>query len=73
MKDLSRRDVLALGTTAAAAALFVNPLAAHAETDLAKDLIKKFTGGKNAAEGKIKLEMPEIAENGKYSSIKLHC
>ncbi|MGH1405404.1 MAG: thiosulfate oxidation carrier protein SoxY [Rhodomicrobiaceae bacterium] len=64
MKDLSRREVLALGSTAAAAALFINPLTAHAETDLAKDLMKKFTGGKAASVGKIKLEMPEIAENG---------
>ena len=27
-------------------------------------LIKKFTGGKTPAEGKVKLDLPEIAENG---------
>jgi sulfur-oxidizing protein SoxY len=30
----------------------------------AADLIKKFTGGKAATEGKVKLDLPEIAENG---------
>jgi len=29
-----------------------------------QDLITKFTGGKQAAEGKVKLDLPEIAENG---------
>ena len=29
-----------------------------------QDLINKFTGGKTASEGKIRLDLPEIAENG---------
>jgi hypothetical protein len=28
------------------------------------EAIRKFTGGKTPAEGKVKLDMPEIAENG---------
>ena len=36
---------------------------AHAANGSA-DLIKKFTGGKQATEGKVKLDLPEIAENG---------
>jgi len=37
--------------------------AAHAANN-AQDLIKAFTGGKQAAEGKVTLDLPEIAENG---------
>ncbi|GAA6211288.1 thiosulfate oxidation carrier protein SoxY [Hyphomicrobiales bacterium 4NK60-0047b] len=63
MKDLSRREVIVLGSTAAAA-IMVNPAMALAEAKPAKALLEKFTGGKTIASGKIKLEMPEIAENG---------
>ena len=28
------------------------------------EMIKKFTGGATPAEGKVKLDLPEIAENG---------
>lgn len=64
MKDLSRRDVIILGSTAAATVLFTKPNLAQADTKSAKALLNKFTGGKEVAVGKIKLEMPEIAENG---------
>ena len=30
----------------------------------ANELIEKFTGGKKPTEGKVKLDLPEIAENG---------
>ena len=30
----------------------------------ADEVIKKFTGGKTAAQGRVKLDLPEIAENG---------
>lgn len=30
----------------------------------AEELIKKFTGGKTATEGRVRLDLPEIAENG---------
>jgi len=58
----NRRQALALGAGAAGAGLFgVSP--ALAKND-AEDAIGKFTGGKKPAEGKIKLDLPEIAENG---------
>ena len=60
--DFDRRQALALGAGALATA-FAVPGPALAADDFA-DLIKKFTGGKAATEGKIKLDVPEIAENG---------
>jgi sulfur-oxidizing protein SoxY len=57
----NRRQALAIGASAAAAAVL--PLPAFAANNSA-DLIKAFTGGKTAAEGKVKLDLPEIAENG---------
>ena len=61
MSSVNRRQALALGAGALASAAFVAP--AEAANDAA-DLIKKFTGGKTATEGKVKLDLPEIAENG---------
>jgi sulfur-oxidizing protein SoxY len=58
-----RRQILALSASALAAAFGALPVPALAANDSA-DLIKKFTGGKQAAEGKVKLDLPEIAENG---------
>jgi sulfur-oxidizing protein SoxY len=37
---------------------------AFAAKNASDDLIKKFTGGKAAAEGRVRLDLPEIAENG---------
>jgi sulfur-oxidizing protein SoxY len=39
------------------------PWPARAAND-SGDLIKKFTGGKTATEGRVRLDLPEIAENG---------
>ena len=62
MVRLSRREALAAGASAVAiASLGIAP--AKAANDSA-DLIRKFTGGKAATEGKVKLDLPEIAENG---------
>ena len=62
MLRLSRRQALAAGASAVAIASFgIAP--AQAANDSA-DLIKKFTGGKAVTEGKVKLDLPEIAENG---------
>jgi sulfur-oxidizing protein SoxY len=61
MSSIDRRQALMVGVGALAFGTFVAP--AHAANDSA-DLIKKFTGGKQAAEGKVKLDLPEIAENG---------
>ena len=65
MESLSRREVLAFG--AGSAVLLVTltdatqALATPAEAAAA---IAKFTGGKTAEQGKITIELPEIAENG---------
>ena len=62
MIGLSRRQVLAGSAGALAIASFgVAPAQA---ANNAQDLIKAFTGGKSATEGKVKLDLPEIAENG---------
>jgi sulfur-oxidizing protein SoxY len=59
---LNRRQVLAtsIGAVAATWAGGIVPAAANN----ANDLISKFTGGKPVADGKVKLDLPEIAENG---------
>ena len=62
MVRLSRRQALVGGVSAVAIAS-VGTAPARAANDAA-DLIKKFTGGKAATEGKVKLDLPEIAENG---------
>jgi len=61
---LTRRQAMALGAGAAAAAsLGLSATPALAKND-AEELIAKFTGGKTPAMGRIKLDVPEIAENG---------
>jgi sulfur-oxidizing protein SoxY len=60
MPSISRRNALALGATLALAGArrgLATPSEAAAE-------IAKFTGGKTAEEGRIKIDLPEIAENG---------
>ena len=62
--NFNRRQALALG----AGAMTVAVLGASSGPALAKndaeEAIKKFTGGKTPVQGKIKLDLPEIAENG---------
>ena len=62
MSGISRRQVIA-GTAGALAVAGLGIAPARAANN-AQDLIKAFTGGKAAAEGKVKLDLPEIAENG---------
>jgi sulfur-oxidizing protein SoxY len=63
-KALSRRQALALGAGAAAAlALPLRPGAALAKND-SEEVIKAFTGGRTPEKAKVKLDLPEIAENG---------
>jgi sulfur-oxidizing protein SoxY len=62
MIGLSRRHVLAGG--AGALAVTTLGIAPAAAANNAQEMIKTFTGGKAATEGKIKLDLPEIAENG---------
>jgi sulfur-oxidizing protein SoxY len=62
--QFDRRQVLGAGVGVLAATAFgVVATPAHAANN-AQDLIKAFTGGKPAAEAKVKLDLPEIAENG---------
>jgi sulfur-oxidizing protein SoxY len=58
----NRREALAAGAGLAGTVLLSAP-AAHAKND-ADEAIKTFTGGKVPTEGKVKLDLPEIAENG---------
>jgi sulfur-oxidizing protein SoxY len=60
----SRRDALAIGIGAAAAAILGTISSASADEAATEELIKKFTGGKTPAQGRVRLDMPEIAENG---------
>src|SRR6188474_2040015 len=60
----NRRQALALGAGAMTVAMLgASSVPALANND-AEETIKKFTGGKTAVQGKIKLDLPEIAENG---------
>ena len=60
--NFNRRQTLALGGGVMSAALF-GAAPALAKND-ANEAIKKFTGGKAPVTGKVKLDLPEIAENG---------
>ena len=63
--EISRRTALAMAAGAAAATVVPAPTAsAQAAKNNSADLIKAFTGGKTATAGKVKLDLPEIAENG---------
>ncbi len=66
LNDLSRRSALkATGLIAGASILPALPaLAAPDTVAVAMDAIKKLTGGKEPVKGKIKLNLPQIAENG---------
>jgi sulfur-oxidizing protein SoxY len=64
MRQLSRRDALALGATGAALTFIGRGDPACAAAKEAADQISGFTGGKTAENGKISIELPEIAENG---------
>jgi sulfur-oxidizing protein SoxY len=54
-----------VGAGAASAVVFgATSRVALAATNDHAEVINKFTGGKTPAEGRVKLDMPEIAENG---------
>ena len=63
MQNITRRQILAV-TAATASGLALWPSFASAKAEEAMAVLDKFTGGKAAAEGKVTLKMPEIAENG---------
>jgi sulfur-oxidizing protein SoxY len=62
-RRLNRREALAAGVGAFAAGLGSAAGPARALNDYAQQ-IAKFTGGKMPVEGRVKLELPELAENG---------
>jgi sulfur-oxidizing protein SoxY len=62
IRKLSRRQALAFGAGAVSTAV-LGVSSALAAND-AEEAIKKFTGGKPPADGRVTLDLPEIAENG---------
>jgi sulfur-oxidizing protein SoxY len=64
MRQLSRRDAMALGVAGAALTVIGPDERAAAAAKETADQIAKFTGGKAAENGKVSIELPEIAENG---------
>jgi sulfur-oxidizing protein SoxY len=63
MYVINRREALAAGAAIAATAL-VPGLAQAQATNNSAQVIAAFTGGKPPGTGKIKMDLPEIAENG---------
>jgi sulfur-oxidizing protein SoxY len=59
----SRREVLTAGALAGLAAILAPHIALADQATVAAE-IKKLLGDKKAADGRIKLDVPEIAENG---------
>ena len=63
LQRLSRREALTVGAGAFAAGAGLAAAPARALNDYG-DQIKNFTGGKTPVAGRVKLELPELAENG---------
>jgi sulfur-oxidizing protein SoxY len=63
MRGLSRRSALASGAAAALATLLA-PRLAMATPETVEAELKKLFGDKKPAEGKVKIDAPQIAENG---------
>lgn len=61
---LSRRAALSIGLGAIGALTIGDALTPALAANDAAERIKKFTGGKEPVKGKVKLDLPEIAENG---------
>src|SRR6266508_1373918 len=60
----NRRQIFTIGAGAFAVATWgASRVHAQAAND-AEDIVKKFTAGKKPTEGKVRLDLPEIAENG---------
>jgi sulfur-oxidizing protein SoxY len=67
MASLDRRQVLTISAGAlAATALGWSRLPALAATNGYEEVINQFTGGQPPAEGRVNLDLPQIAENGSY-------
>ncbi|HEY0837473.1 MAG TPA: thiosulfate oxidation carrier protein SoxY [Azospirillum sp.] len=61
--ELSRREVLGLGL-AAGVGLTLLPRTADASVDSATKMLTDLIGSKQPQPGKVKIDMPQIAENG---------
>ena len=59
-----RRQFLTIGAAAAATAALIESAGPAKAANNSDELIKKFTGGKTPGQGRVKLDLPEIAENG---------
>ena len=59
----NRRALLRAGAIALAASI-IGPKLAFADAKAVEDEIKKLYGGKAMASGRVKLDVPQIAENG---------
>jgi sulfur-oxidizing protein SoxY len=70
LKVVDRRTFI-IGAGASAAALTGLASLAQATPQEAADFLAKLTGGKKPAPGKVKLGMPEIAENGATVPVKV--
>ena len=66
-----RQFVVAAGTGAAAAIIAGFSGAANATPEKAMEHMKKLIGNGTPAEGKIKVDLPEIAENGNTVPVKV--
>jgi sulfur-oxidizing protein SoxY len=64
MRQLSRRDALALGVSGAALTFIGLDEQARGAAKEAADLNAQFSGGKAAEKGNVSIELPEMAENG---------
>jgi sulfur-oxidizing protein SoxY len=62
-RRLNRREALTAGAGALAMSAGLVPGPARAANDYAEQ-IRAFTGGRTPLEGRMKLELPELAENG---------
>ncbi len=60
----NRRQALTIGAGAAAFVALGLPSTPAFAKNNSDELIGKFTGGKTPAAGRVKLDLPEIAENG---------
>jgi sulfur-oxidizing protein SoxY len=69
-EGISRRRAMAAGAGAVAAGLGLAAGPAGAANDYAEQ-IRKFTGGKQPVAGRIRLELPELAENGNTVSMSI--
>ena len=69
--QMTRRETLAMGLAAGAAAVLPAAAARAATDDATQAALDAFTGGADVAEGGVTLTAPEIAENGNTVPIEV--